>query len=464
MKAMKSMSMKSMLGPLKRRPRESGPDEGESSSAVVAPVDAGLDTPEANAVRNVQSFCLSGGPHGSGEEVVYLPVIVESVDASPQAAKEVAVVIRKYLSKDNYSKPYIQYNAIMLIRILADNPGKSFTKNIDSKFVDAAKQLLRLGRDPSVKQILIETLNTFQREKADDENLALLDEMWKKEQEKMSKVYGPPGAPRTMNVPAFNPNAQNNYFSRSHTSRHLPSPQELVSRIEEARTSATLLSQTVQSTPPSELIQNELVREFADRCQSATRSIQAYMIAENPSPDNDTMETLIETNEQLTSAISQHQRALLAARKAAGLGTGGTPSPAGSGGFAPPPGPPPSQQKQAVPSRKAVQAPNRPSDVSDEAPENPFSDPEPSSSRTYNPPFPKDEEPRATGQFDDRLGVEPYHPGFNPTKSFVARQDSSVGKVTMSAAVPESDESSRDVRGSGRYGTTAGSKAPVFRY
>ena len=77
----------------------------------------------------------------------------------------------------------------MLIRILADNPGKTFTRNVDAKFVDAAKELLRVGRDPSVKQILMETLDTFQREKGDDEGLTKLCEMWKKEHERMVKIH-----------------------------------------------------------------------------------------------------------------------------------------------------------------------------------------------------------------------------------------------------------------------------------
>lgn len=97
-------------------------------------------------------------------------------------------MIRKFLVKDNYTKPYIQYNAIMLIRILADNPGRTFTRNIDKKFVEVVKELLRTGKDPSVKQILMETMDTFQREKADDEGLAQLTEMWRKEHEKMLKV------------------------------------------------------------------------------------------------------------------------------------------------------------------------------------------------------------------------------------------------------------------------------------
>jgi hypothetical protein len=77
----------------------------------------------------------------------------------------------------------------MLIRILADNPGKTFTRNIDTKFVQVVKDLLRVGRDPSVKQILMETLDTFQREKANDESLAQLNEMWKKEHERMVNIH-----------------------------------------------------------------------------------------------------------------------------------------------------------------------------------------------------------------------------------------------------------------------------------
>jgi len=120
--------------------------------------------------------------------VLYLPAIVDAAESSPAAAKECALVIRKYISKDNLSKPYVQYNAIMLIRILSDNPGKTFTRNLDAKFVQTVKELLRVGRDPGVRQILVETLNTFEREKAAEETLAPMIEMWKKEQAKMMKL------------------------------------------------------------------------------------------------------------------------------------------------------------------------------------------------------------------------------------------------------------------------------------
>lgn len=109
---------------------------------------------------------------------------------------------------------------------------------------------------------------------------------------------------------------------------------ELASRLEEARTSAKLLEQVVMNTPPTEMLQNELIREFANRCLSASRSIQGYMASENPSPDNDTMESLIDTNEQLQTALNQHQRAVLGARKQLGLGTAsheGSPGPEADG-------------------------------------------------------------------------------------------------------------------------------------
>lgn len=120
-------------------------------------------------------------------------MIVDAAESSPAAAKEAANVIRKFLSKDNYQRAYVQYNAIMLIRILADNPGKTFTRNLDLKFVATVKELLRDGRDMSVQQILRETLDAFETHKADDETLAPLRDMWKKEKQKTgAKSYVQP--------------------------------------------------------------------------------------------------------------------------------------------------------------------------------------------------------------------------------------------------------------------------------
>lgn len=81
----------------------------------------------------------------------------------------------------------------MLIRILADNPGATFTRNIDMRFVNVVKQLLKDGRDMGVQQMLRETLEAIQVLKSDDPNLGPLIDMWKKEKEKLQKKYGTSG-------------------------------------------------------------------------------------------------------------------------------------------------------------------------------------------------------------------------------------------------------------------------------
>tara|TARA_R110002003_G_scaffold244_12_gene17532 strand:- start:10407 stop:11873 length:1467 start_codon:yes stop_codon:yes gene_type:complete len=259
--------------------------------------------------------------------VLHLPTIVESAVASPTAAAAAAQQIRKFLSKENYDRPHVQYNAVMLIRILADNPGQSFTKNMDKHFADTVKHLLRNGQDPSVSQILRESLDSLEREKAYDTNLNTLFAMWRKEKGLMASAAKQVG-PRKLNAPAWSGQQVSGGFSSDGghrtSSKRLPPPVELVGRIEEARTSAKLLLQLVQSTPANELIGNELVKEFAERCTAAQRSIQGYISCDNPAPDDDTMLTLIETNEQLSLAASKHQRAVLQARRLYG---GASPSP-----------------------------------------------------------------------------------------------------------------------------------------
>jgi hypothetical protein len=292
-----------------------------------------------------------------GEEVLHLPTIVEAAESSPQAAQVAAKQIRKFLSKENNERPHVQYNAIMLIRILADNPGATFTRHMDGKFTSTVKELLRNGRDPSVQQILRETLAALYTDKAYDTNLTTLFAMWNKEQGGTSPRPQNNGASSWPQVPAVfannqsNNNNNNNHhqssrnqprqhvpgqenYQRSHREHGLPPPAELAARIEEAKTSAKLLQQLVQSTPPSELQDNDLIKEFSERCQTAQRSVQGYINSTNPSPDDDTMQTLIETSEQLSLAASKHQRAVLQARRAVA-----SVSPPAQTAYAPPMGP-----------------------------------------------------------------------------------------------------------------------------
>lgn len=125
-----------------------------------------------------------------GDEYLHLPAIVDAAESSPSAAREASIRIRKFLSKDNYSRSYVQYNAIMLMRILTDNPGPTFTRNIDAKFVTNVKELLLLGQDLNVQQLLRETLGTFDKDRSADETLTPLLEMWRKEKAKSDKRLG----------------------------------------------------------------------------------------------------------------------------------------------------------------------------------------------------------------------------------------------------------------------------------
>ncbi|CAO2652552.1 Nn.00g008350.m01.CDS01 [Neocucurbitaria sp. VM-36] len=442
--------------------------------------DPNADTPEANAARGVRLFCESGAAN-SGEEVLHLPTIVESAVASPTAAAAAAQQIRKFLSKENYNRPHVQYNAVMLIRILADNPGQSFTKNLDKQFADTVKHLLRNGQDPSVSQIVRESLDAMEREKAYDTNLNTLFAMWRKEKGLMAnaaKQFGP----RKLNAPGWSGSQQiqggfSSGNSRS-SSKTLPPPAELAGRIEEARTSAKLLLQLVQSTPPSELLGNELVKEFAERCTAAQRSVQGYISCDNPAPDDDTMLTLIETNEQLSLAASKHQRAVLQARRLIGA----SPSPPVPHSNNMPAGVPPQVHEQpSLPPRDvapsmpplnaATTEPSQPlpsnpmSYKNDELPlppslqagstrqrptsqeEDPFADHYTSS---YTPPPGPPPNPRSNGY---GASPDPYHPGYQSTPSYLGRQESSANNLTMHGAqqsITEEDEHTRQYPGSER--------------
>ncbi|KAK6956439.1 hypothetical protein Daesc_001717 [Daldinia eschscholtzii] len=441
------------------------------------------ESPEATAYRCVKSFCESGS-NNSGDEVLFLPPIVDAAESSPAAAAECARLIRKYLKRDYWTKPSYQYNAIMLIRILADNPGETFTRNLDSKFIDTSKELLRSVRDPNVRQMMMETLDSFENTKAYDEGLTPLINMWRKEKERAQQLYGGRPAPvmRSMTEPAINPHSQN-YFARAHSNRKLPNPVELASRLEEARTSANLLQQVVTNTPPVEVLSNDLIKEFADRCTSASRSIQMYMTAEDPAPDNDTMENLIDTNEQLQASLSLHQRAMLNARKLIAVmdpqpqAQSEAPSRASvspiesernGGGLEPPPMPArkPNGKGKEREYEPALAGPSRTHTPATED-EDPFRDPEPSGSR-----------PRAAGGSgsgggassnyieEPRLAFEPFHPGFETTPSYLGRQESALGKETMHGAAGDSSSDGRRSRDdvSDYEATHPKKKEPIYRY
>ena len=203
----------------------------------------------------------------------------------------------------------------------------------------------------------------------------------------------------------------------------------------------------MQSTPPNELLGNELIKEFVDRCQSATRSVQGYIHSDNPPPDEDTLLTLIETNDQLASAISRHQRALLQARRVAGANPmppieprNGQPlempansarGPSPGSGYASSPAPPP-----GLPARGQVPESER---------QNPFGDQH--TTETTRAPQPHDYGmPPSLGQQDHTL-TDAYRPNHQAMPSFMhRRQESSLDDLTMHAGVEAESEIPEEAR------------------
>ncbi|KAJ5204733.1 uncharacterized protein N7498_005612 [Penicillium cinerascens] len=273
---------------------ESTPDHAEES-------------PEGILLREMAR--AGAGP--SGNEFVHLPRIVESAESSPAAAKEAASRIRRYLSTPASTPNQVQYNAIMLMRILVDNPGHSFTRNFDAKYVSTLKDLLRYGRDLHVQHYLRQYLDTLEDTKASDPDLQLLLQMWAKEKKRMTGNFN-----NQAPAAGYAPHLQGSFPPPPANS--LPNAGELAARVEEARNSAKLLTQFVQTTPQAEIEENELIKEFVDRCRTSSRLIQSYIHSINPSPDEDTLLTLIEANDEISVAMSQQQRAMLKARKARG--------------------------------------------------------------------------------------------------------------------------------------------------
>ncbi|GAB7343446.1 hypothetical protein MBLNU457_1470t2 [Dothideomycetes sp. NU457] len=271
-----------------------------------------------------RDFCES--TNNQGEEVLHLPVIVEAAESSPQAAASACYQIRKFLGKDYYKTSHVQYNAVMLFRILSQNPGHSFTRNIDDKFVSTVYSLLKESKDPSVQQIMRDTLDGMERAPHGDPGSQQMVNMWRNMKGPGARLSRSPAPPAGGQVPQIQqpPSHDERVFNR----HQLPPPQELASRLEESRNTSKILMQLVQSTPTEEVLSSDLLKEFAERCQAAQRSIQGYINCDSPPPDDDTLQTLIEVNEQLSLSLSRYQRGVLSARRAmGGVSSGTSPNP-----------------------------------------------------------------------------------------------------------------------------------------
>lgn len=370
--------------------------------------------------------------------MLHLPVIVEAAESSPQAAAAAAYQIRKCLAKD--SRASVQYNAIMLMRILADNPGPSFTRNMDAKFVSTVKELVKHGRDPSVQQMMRETLDAFEAGKSNDNGLYDLLAMWRHIKGHDARIV-PQGAYRPAPPQmAHYPNAQ--YQQQSPNS--LPPPQELVSRVEEARNTAKILLQLLQTTPTTDVMNNELIKEFYERCQAAQRSMQQYINCDSPPPDDDTLQTLIETNEQLSLALTRHQRAVLNARRALGASSASTsPAPGIAAAHPPPLQPPVQAQPQSLFSNTQPYASGPTAAHSPVSPVNDTFSAPPGPPPTHAPSFAASD-PFADPVHDHNLDYTPRQHGLGNdsrpafglvTDSYMGRQYSAANGLTMHGGV-----------------------------
>lgn len=173
------------------------------------------DHPEAVVVREVMAFCEAGAPgsQSAGDEYLHLPAIVDAAESSPPAAREAALCLQRYFSKQNYNRGYAQYNAVMLLRILTDNPGHVFTQNFDKSFISTIKSLLRDSKDSSVQQIIRETLDYIEAEKLNGNNTLMpLVEMWRKEKGTTARIY----TSSSVSIPAFAPFTSNQFRRVEH--------------------------------------------------------------------------------------------------------------------------------------------------------------------------------------------------------------------------------------------------------
>ncbi|KAI1813149.1 hypothetical protein GGS20DRAFT_554596 [Poronia punctata] len=444
----------------------------------------GDDTPEGVVVRNLGELFH---PRRTvyDESAVYLHSIVEAA-ASPEAARICAEQLQSYLAlnpskewhkegtKEVEARFAWRYYVITLLGILANNPGRTFTRHLGTDFTKTVQNFMenRVPYSHELDGMLMQKLDDFEEQNKDptndryDEGLAPLVEMWKKQKEGSNprvieylkrKRRGPSSAP---------PDAMRG--------PKLPSPTELAGRLEEGRNSAKVLHDIITDTPPGRLLEDELVKEFVDRCQRASRSVQGYMDCRDPAPDTETMETLIDTNEQLQNALNLHRRAMLSARKnmdmmtplgrnltdsdergsrdneiqpprrtsppsaglgvqpsaGSGLGSGSGPNESSLQG---PNGKGKGKGREYEPLTYAGSSagPSRSHTPLDEG--NPFQDPNDAtgaweaggtSDRYHN------QEPR--------LAYEPYHPGFDSTPSYTGRQESAIGRESMHGAVGNS--------------------------
>lgn len=116
-------------------------------------------------------------------------------------------------------------------------------------------------------------------------------------------------------------NSSRGPYERGHGSAAtLPKPRELRKRLDEARTTAGVLADVVNTSTPAVLLKHDLADDLSARCRRATNQVLEYMNTRDPTPDNHEMAALLATHEVLEQTLHHYHRAVLEARKSLGVG------------------------------------------------------------------------------------------------------------------------------------------------
>lgn len=221
-----------------------------------------------------------------------LPIIVECAQSSPQAAAEAVRAVRKRIDPKRSTNRAIQYNAIVVLRILGSSNSPTVLDQMeqDKKLPIVVSDLLRHTKDPSVKQELCDTLQFFYEKRSGEQLLQPLKAIY--EQYLSTSKERDRGRPRL-----------------PHETRPVPA-ETIPELVQEAKSSASLLLQLVQTTAPAQISGSPLVLEFYERCVRLSSKIQSYLARDNVNMSEEVIADLIDSNEHLSAAVDAHSNAL----------------------------------------------------------------------------------------------------------------------------------------------------------
>ncbi|KAK9456885.1 hypothetical protein V1511DRAFT_495568 [Dipodascopsis uninucleata] len=228
----------------------------------------------------------------NGDEVIYLPTIVDCAQATPAAAREAIRAVRKRIDPKHGSGSVTQYNAIMVLRILIDTDSIAVQEAIgsDDKLAPILKTVLKNSRDPSIVDFLRDTLVRCASTKGDVEGFSALHSIYYK--------YLAKGRSK---------NSRKQQLSEI----KVRSLQERIDdMVQECRESANLLEQIVSTTPPASIAGSTLVFEFYQRCDTLEKEVTRYLNDDSSHIDEQRMVKLIESNDALKAALNAHKLAL----------------------------------------------------------------------------------------------------------------------------------------------------------